>query len=512
MKPRRNEQGVAVVVLIGALLLLGAYFVLANWNFAAVRVDRDRATTDVLLRAKEALVAYAAADANRPGELPCPDVDNDGQLTLGVDYGGGGACTSLIGRLPFRTLDLPDLRDDSGERLWYALSADFRAGATVALNSDTAFRAGNTSLSITGLQSGANLAAIVFAPGAPLKREGAAALQTRAGAGAANVVNYLDAAAPEDNADGNTSFTVVAKSETFNDRALAVHSDDIMWLVERRAARELAQYLRDHYDKWQNAAAVGGANKGFYPYAAPFNDPSTAQVGSNGTTSGLLPLSSTPLVWTSAPAYCAGVGTPQIDCTTLVVCIIICIPTITAEVGDVATRFADPPDAANVQVVLGLSLGGSATWTLNKPARRLDFSYGGFITAGIVRIRVDAPQTSSWIGSSWLTDNDWHQNAYYAIAEGYAVDGVDSCGGGAPACITVNNTMGPTNDKEAVVVMTGRRLPLTTSPAQTQRPVTAPAPVAQYLEGANTTGAATLVFESNARTTTFNDLPMVVRP
>src|SRR5688572_25973468 len=152
MKPRRNEQGVAVVVLIGALLLLGAYFVLANWNFAAVRVDRDRATTDVLLRAKEALVAYAAADANRPGELPCPDVDDDGQLTLGIDYGGGGACTSLIGRLPFRTLDLPDLRDDSGERLWYALSADFRAGATVALNSDTAFRAGNTSLSITGLQ------------------------------------------------------------------------------------------------------------------------------------------------------------------------------------------------------------------------------------------------------------------------------------------------------------------------------------------------------------------------
>jgi hypothetical protein len=292
-----------------------------------------------------------------------------------------------------------------------------------------------------------------------------------------------------------------------------VHSDDIMWLVQRRAGRELAQHLRDHFDAWQTTPDVAGTDKGFYPYAAPFNDPSAAQVGTNGTLQGLLPLANTPLVWTNASAFCSGVGTTQLDCTTLVICLFgLCVPNVDAQVGNVATRFVDPPAAGNVQVVLGLALGGSAAWTLNKPQRRLDFSYGGMVAAGILRIRVDAPATSGWIGSSWLTANNWHQNAYYATAAGFAVDGVDACGGAAPACITIGNTAAPTGNKEAVVVMTGRSLALA-APAQTQRPVTTPAAMAQFLEGVNAAAtAASPIFESNAWTTAFNDLPVAVRP
>ena len=37
---------------------------------------------------------------------------------------------------------------------------------------------------------------------------------------------------------------------------MPIYSDDIMWLVERRAGREYAQHLRDHYDAWQNPPAA----------------------------------------------------------------------------------------------------------------------------------------------------------------------------------------------------------------------------------------------------------------
>ena len=44
----------------------------------------------------------------------------------------------IIGRLPWKTFGLPDLRDGSGERLWYALSPNFRDNPSVSpLNSDT---------------------------------------------------------------------------------------------------------------------------------------------------------------------------------------------------------------------------------------------------------------------------------------------------------------------------------------------------------------------------------------
>ena len=530
MKLSRRQDGIALVVILGVLLVIGAMFALSSLNFATQRVARDTVTRDSLLRAKEALIAYAATDATRPGELPCPDVNDDGMLVINEDFVGSN-CVSLIGRLPWITLGLPDLRDDAGERLWYALSNDFHANGTVPLNSDTAFRAGNTSLQIIGAYPAANLVAIVFSPGAALTRQGAAATQNRScivgtncnaslkctavpasNTPKCNAVNYLDVASGEDNSDidANRSYVATAKSETFNDQLLPIHSDDIMRLVERRAAREFAQYLRDHYDAWENTTVVGGTNKGFYPYAAPFTDPSTTQVGTNGTMSGLLPLANTPLTWSNASLGCTGNGTATLDCNTLVVCLPLvgCVPPLSARVNNVATRFVDPPTPANVQVLLGLSLGGSATWTMNKAQQRLDFSYAGFLSAGTIHIQVAAPAVSSWIGSSWLTQNNWHQDTYYALAPGYAIDGVDMCGGAGPPCLTIANTVAPNDNKQALVVMSGRAL---TAAGQMVRPVSPlPAATTQFFEGLNPGG--TLTFEANARTGTFNDTPLAVRP
>jgi hypothetical protein len=295
---------------------------------------------------------------------------------------------------------------------------------------------------------------------------------------------------------------------------MPVFSDEIMWLVEKRAARELAKYLRDHYDAWALSPAVSGADKGFYPYAVPLNDPSIAGVGTNGTTSGMLPLANTPLTWSNASAECSGNGTAMLDCNGVAVCLPIvgCLLTpFSGRVDNVATRFVDPPTAANVQLI-GLSLGGTATWTLNKAQGRLDFSWQSILAVGFAHITVSAPVTSSWVNTSWVTANDWHQNAYYALSPGFAFDRAlpKTCGGVAPACLTISNTTAPTNNKEAVVMMTGRALS-STLPTQATRPIAAlPVNINQFLEGANTGGGP--VFSSNAKTATSNDYPVAVRP
>lgn len=504
----RKQRGSMVVVLLAVLVLFGTYVIFHSLNIAAVRVERDRVTNEALAKAKEALVAYAASDANRPGELPCPDIDDDGAATPGVDY-IGSACASLIGRLPWKTLDLPDLRDDSGERLWYAVSDDFHASGSVALNSDTAFRTGNTSLTLTGKQAGTGLVALVFAPGAPVVRDGAATLQNRSAAGALNAANYLDVANGEDNADANRTFVAADKSQSFNDRILPVHSDDIMWLVQRRAAREYAQHLRDHYDAWKNAVPPAGTTftnfKGFYPWAAPLNDPTTNQPGVNDTTNGQLPLSSASVLWNApggALAVCSGANTTQIQCTGL---FIGALMVITGSVRNVGTAFVDPPTAANV-TVSGIAIGQQTTWTLNAATQTLDFTWRATILS-IATIRVRAPSASAWTTSStWLDQNHWYENAFYAVSRGYAVSGSNSCGGVAPPCVTVANAA----DKQALVLMAGRALPLA-SPAQGTRPLTSPVAATQFFEGLNATPGA-LVYEQNLRSTAFNDLPVVVRP
>jgi hypothetical protein len=488
--------------MIVLLLLIGAYFMLGSLNFAAVRVDRDQATNEALLRAKEALIAYAASDTNRPGELPCPDVNDDGS-SLPIDDYAGSNCVSLIGRLPWKTLGLPDLRDDAGERLWYALSNDFHANGTVPLNSDTAFRAGNSSLTITGQQSAGGLVAMVFAPGAPLVRADAAAMQNRSAAGLLIASNYLDFANSESNSDANRTFVSAARSATFNDRMMPIHPDDIMWLVERRAGREFGQKLREHYVAWESLTGTG-----FYPWAAPFADPANPQAGQNGVQEGLLPVSPASMVWTSASmtlGTCTGQGTDELVCTALVVLGL--GGDVTARLGSIATSFINPPDGSEVTTSGLLLLGTPVTsWTVNKSQQALDFNTDvTFLGTGVATVRVRAPSPSPWLSSSWLITNRWYQNAYYAVAPPFAIDGNQICG----SCITVANTAVPA-DKEAVVVMTGRALPLA-GPAQNTRPVVAPASEDQFLEGTNRT-TADRIFEQNLKTATFNDLPIVVRP
>ena len=220
---------------------------------AARNLDDQKTNAAVLKQAADALIGRAASDNNRPGSLPCPDlvtdisgtnVPNDGIADLLT----GNECPSYIGRLPWRTLDLPDLRDASGERLWYALSRNFRDdNSAQPINSNT-----SGTLTVTGSAPATNVIAVVFAPGAVV------GAQTRDAANLNSVAHYLEGG---NETSGTTTFVTGTASATFNDRLLAITSDALFPAVETRVAREARAVLLAFY----------GAN-GFFPFANAYSD------------------------------------------------------------------------------------------------------------------------------------------------------------------------------------------------------------------------------------------------
>jgi hypothetical protein len=492
---RRTQQGIAMMLFAAIAVLIAASLVLRAVNAASWRSDRHRVTNEAFAKAKEALVARAVMDDNRPGSLPCPDTDNDGAAQLFA----GNQCPSYLGRLPWRTLDLPDLRDADGERLWYALSRTHRDhGAAEPINSDTIGE-----LAVNGAAPSTQALAILLSPGAALQRAGAASTQLRdcpANCNAAS--NYLDSAGGFDNAvwsvvGGVVNFVSAPQSDSFNDRLVPILPDDIMPLVEKRAAREIALAMKSRYEAWQSAAG-----RGFYPWPAPFNDPANPGIGVSGTLHGHLPMTTTPAVWTFANVAglgsCNGVGTTTLTCSAVLL-----LGNVTARLDNVATRFLEAPTPPQSG---GLALASNYSYTLNTGAQRMDFQYSALL--GISSITIEAPVLASWApaGSPWLVNNQWNRVATYAISQGHAITGPGACTGPSP-CISIG---GPA-DKEAIVMMAGRPLPATLPTQTVADRAVVPAQVAQYLEAANTT-PADMALERNLRTTVFNDQPVVVRP
>jgi type II secretory pathway pseudopilin PulG len=214
--------------------------------------QRNQRTADALSIAKDALIGRAVADANLPGSLPCPDTNNDGVSELF----SGNQCPGYLGRLPWKSLGISDLRDGTGERLWYALTPEFRDQTATphTLNSDTI-----GSLSLGGNVNASHLAAIVFAPGLPL------AAQARTAANENDYQHYLEsvvtpatvfqAQSPDDHAGGGYSY---------NDQVIFITHDNLMQPVEKRIAREVRACL-DSY-------ALDSNSK--YPWAASTSDTS----------------------------------------------------------------------------------------------------------------------------------------------------------------------------------------------------------------------------------------------
>lgn len=297
-----SRQRGAIALVLAAACALGVAAALAGALSApAARLSRDRVSDRALAQAREALVAYAAGrpiDAIvGPGYLPCPDLDDDGwaEATCGSQNGATGQAQRL-GRLPWKTLGLPDLRDGAGERLWYAVSSKPKgllncahneacvdmgpaaALGTISVRDATGDFVHDGRIADLREASRAGAFAVVFAPGAPLARGGRAqdrgcapGLCDAAGrcrteppsrAAKCDPANYLDHSSLEDNAtfiDRNDAAGRAANGDGFrqgpvreggalvvNDRLAAIGHADVMPAVMVRIAREAAQCVKSH--------------------------------------------------------------------------------------------------------------------------------------------------------------------------------------------------------------------------------------------------------------------------
>lgn len=188
-RPAPTRQSGAALLLMAVLLALAgtAYFISRySSDGAAARTVR---TEDSLARAKAALIGYAASFREQVnpdrvwGYLPCPDTNNDGKSDTDFAQCPSAPGQNLIGRLPFITLGLPDLRDESAECLWYVVSGTHKTqNSTSAMNWDLRGNIrivdadGGVLADPDDAEGGAVLA--IIAPGPPLSG------QDRSGSGA----------------------------------------------------------------------------------------------------------------------------------------------------------------------------------------------------------------------------------------------------------------------------------------------------------------------------------------
>jgi len=259
----RREHGVALLIVLTIIGLGAAFLLVSALNKANSQIGRDKITADAMAQAKAALIGSAAsvtfgagcgANCPRPGELPCPDNWPQGSANEGNPR---PPCNgNAIGRLPWKSLGLPDLRDASGERLWYAISANHKNSPRVfPLNSNTlgtiSVRDTNGTL-LADATSGTGVAAIVISPGAALTRQDGT-IQNRNAAGYNNPINYLDNInGGEDNqnfVNGTTNGFIqghiknAGNSIILNDTFITLSRDDIMRTTEKRVAGEVAVAL-----------------------------------------------------------------------------------------------------------------------------------------------------------------------------------------------------------------------------------------------------------------------------
>jgi hypothetical protein len=292
-----TQRGIALLLATLVLLLAVGCALAAALASSAFSPDRERASDRALAQAREALLAYATDRAIDtvvgPGYLPCPDGDGDGwaEATCGSLSGDSGQ-EQRLGRLPWKTLGLADLRDGHGERLWYAVSSKHKGLLNCAARracvdmSPTAALGAITLRDASGaiLQDGTigdprravfgGAVAVVLAPGAPVgeqRRECAAACGAREyldavpGSGEDNAAFHdrNDAAGRAGNGDGFIAGPVAGADGRIvvNDRVAAITYAQLMPRVMERVALEAALCLRRH--------AALAASHGRYPAPLP---------------------------------------------------------------------------------------------------------------------------------------------------------------------------------------------------------------------------------------------------
>jgi type II secretory pathway pseudopilin PulG len=268
-----KQKGVALIIFVFITALVLTAYMLKLHTSSKLKVEQDKKTQQALTMAKQALLSYsteeitssarvppslrcidkngdgmiAVGDAPyepkncncglnciRPGDLPCPDLNNDGEAETACN-----SQASRLGRLPWKTLGVGDIRDGAGERLWYAVSNRYKNNPRVLpLNSETigtvSLRNATGALVNNGLAT-SGLVAVIVSPGQALTRLDGL-VQSRSAANQNNSMHYLDIAFGEDNAnfdEGNTNGFILGPIKVMQNNQMVTISNDIVLPITR---------------------------------------------------------------------------------------------------------------------------------------------------------------------------------------------------------------------------------------------------------------------------------------
>lgn len=508
---KAKQRGAALMVMLVIMIIGVAAILVSSLNSSSLQIARDKTNAAALVQAKEALIGRAVADLTSPGSLPCPDTNDDGAAESPVGQPGGN-CPSYIGRLPWKTLGLPDLRDGSGERLWYALSPNFRDYVTLnPINSNsvgTLVVYDNSGVTLL-TPPGSEAIAIVFAPGDIV------ASQQRDLANQNSPQNYLDLGPnSRNNATATGPFIVADKTNSFNDRLMIIGTGDLIPTVEMRVAREAKSCL-DNY-------AVSSAGK--YPWAVPVSD-TTGYTGAMATYFGRLS--------TQPSNITSGTNDPSVDA------LLNALSALQVALNNYAANnnssTSTALDNAGVTLVNAANIvknaqptspavptsitsqaknagnsaqnlaGGSGSVTTVQA--KIDSTNSALASAGISSSVNDPTMSTTWPSSCTLFTSSywsaWQNLVFYQAAYGYQPGGSASCVGCLSISGSGNTATGSGTYRAAVLV--ARRAIGTEDRSN-------PATIMPYLEGSNPHSGLTptTTFEtynsSDSNYSTVNDL------
>lgn len=492
---KTKQHGAALMVMLVILIVGGAAFLVSSLSSSGLQMARDRTTADALAKAKEALIGYAVSDPNRPGELPCPDFNNDGVVDITNDYSGSN-CKNLVGWLPWKTLGLPELRDANGDHLWYAVANPFHANSSATLNSDTQTMYPTQMLTVIDGVTGATLEsgviAIVFSPGSVLSSEARSPNDNNA----TNAVqNYLEGK----NAALNTVVFQTANDKLpnpiVNDRLLTINYNALFPAVEMRIARETKSCL-DNY-------ALSSSGK--YPWAAPVTD--TTYQGATGTYFGRIPAWPIPSPDSNVINFLSALTSLQTTLTNYIASNNSTTRTALYNAGvslvnsaqTVAGNQPTSPAISSTTTTTAQNTGNQAQNLAQNPPSTTVLNVQNLFASTSLNLQQSLSDTSMqpiWPNGCIISAPywaDWQGLLFYQVASGYQPGGSASC---TTTCLTINgsgNTAAGNGTYHAAVLVARHPIPVGSPLALQVRNFSNPT---TYLEGVNPHTTPSTFFET----------------
>lgn len=319
LRSAKHQQGLVLLILVVLVVLALTSYMLSGISVTKIKADNEQSTQANLNKAKQAVIEYAVtyvdrAAGNDYGVLPNPEVSlnsgNDGNMEPTM----GAKNVNVIGWLPWRSLDISNLKDDSGTCLYYAVSGSYKNSTRAdMINEDSIgkFRirdgAGNI---VQGNTVDEQVVALVFAPGAALPGQvrNPTVINSSCGRDYGNDTAYLEGNGTYDNgtlfggADNVDDFIhATASSSTeatpYNDKFLTITRDEIWAPIMQRSdivqklenlAKGLAMCLANYANQADNASRrlpwpartdIGGAD---YRVSSNYDDDNNAAGGYAG--------------------------------------------------------------------------------------------------------------------------------------------------------------------------------------------------------------------------------------